>query len=124
MYWRNPKKLMPNWSDFVKAGSFVIAKSDISLLDCTNLEQLKVLVHTKSGQVILAEDIEALELVMQCKPSMFEGKRLAWPKFVWFVHNVFGHPLTQFFALFKMYRTAFWIHDATVPKPIGRRLVK
>lgn len=110
-----------NSDQFIKSGNFIFNRDDISLLDCSELENLKVIITLKSGEQIVAEDIHALELVMQVRPSMFEGKRLAWPKFVWFIHNVFGHPLTQLFALIKCYKLAFWIHDVTVPKPLGKK---
>lgn len=109
---------------FVKSGSFIFAKDEIALLDCSQIEDLIVVVKLKNGEEIIAKDIHALELVMQVKPSMLEGHRLLWPKFVWFIHNVFGHPLTQILALFKCYRLAFWIHDVTVPKPLGRKTKK
>lgn len=111
-----------NKSDsFVKAGDILIATEDISYIDCADIENLKIKIILKSGKEILSEDIQALELIMQLKPSMFEGKRLVWPKFMWFIHNIFGHPLTQILALLKLYKLAFWIHDVTVPKPLGKK---
>ena len=110
-----------NSDQFIKSGDFIFNKDEISIIDCSELEDLKIIVTLKSGKEIIAKDIHALELVMQVRPSMFEGKRLAWPKFVWFIHNVFGHPLTQLFSLIKCYKLAFWIHDVTVPKPLGRK---
>lgn len=107
--------------DFVKSGNFIFRKDEIADMDCSRLEELYVIITLKNGKQIIAEDIHALELVMQVKPSMFEGRRLAWPKFVWFIHNVFAHPLTQIFALLKWYKLAFWIHDVTVPKPLGKK---
>ena len=115
---------MKTSDSFVKSGDFIFPKDEIALLDCSRLEELIVTLTLKTGQVIVAEDIHALELVMQVKPSMFEGKRLKWAKFVWFIHNIFGHPLTQIFSLFKCYRLAFWIHDVTVPKPLGKKSKK
>lgn len=108
--------------NFVKSGDFVFPKDEISLLDCSKIEELIITIKLKSGKIIIAKDIHALELAMQVKPSILEGKRLKWPKFVWFIHNVFGHPLTQIFALFKLYKLAFWIHDVTVPKPLGKKI--
>jgi hypothetical protein len=111
-----------NTSDnFVKIENFLISKDEISLIDISKIENLEVSVTLKNGTVLETKDILALELIMQIKPSAFEGKRLKWPKFVWIIHNLIGHPLTQIFALFKMYKLAFWIHDATVPKPLGKK---
>lgn len=110
--------------NFFKTGDFIFAKNEIAMIDCSKMENLEVEVTLKNGQKIMAYDIHALELVMQTRPSMLEGKRLAWPKFVWLFHNVIAHPLTQIFALLKMYKLAFWIHDVTVPKPLGKKLKK
>lgn len=118
---------MLNFKDshmFFKSGDFIFAKDEISSIDCSRIEDLIVIVTLKSGQQIEACDIHALELVMQTRPSMLEGKRLSWPKFVWMFHNIVAHPLTQIFALLKMYKLAFWIHDVTVPKPLGKKQKK
>lgn len=106
---------------FVKSENIIFRKDDISYIDCSNIEDLEIIVFLKSGQSFPVHEIHAIELVMQVKPSLFEGKRLKWPKFVWCIHNLFSHPLTQIFALLKCYKIAFWIHDVTVPKPIGRK---
>lgn len=109
---------------FFKAGDFIFSKDEISSIDCSNIEELEVIVTLKSGKIITAYDIHALELIMQTRPSMLEGKKLAWPKFVWMFHNIIAHPLTQIFALLKMYKLAFWIHDSTIPKPLGKKQKK
>lgn len=106
---------------FLKVNEFIFSKYEIALLDCSQIEDLIVTITLKNNQIIIAKDIQALELVMQVKPSVLEGKRLKWAKFAWFIHNVFGHPLTQILALFKCYKLAFWIHDVTVPKPLGKK---
>lgn len=110
--------------NFFKAGEFIFSKDEIATIDCSKIENLEIKIVLKNGQEIFAYDIHALELVMQTRPSMLEGKRLAWPKFVWLFHNLVAHPLTQIFALLKMYKFAFWIHDVTVPKPIGKKQKK
>lgn len=111
-------------NEFVKSENVIFRKDDISYLDCSNIENLEVKVVLKSGKEFFVYEIHALEIVMQVKPSLLEGKRLKWPKFVWCIHNLFAHPLTQLLALLKCYKLAFWIHDVTVPKPIGKKEVK
>ena len=64
--------------------------------------------------------IDALELALRIKPSVLENRRLRWPKHMWLVHNVLGHPLMHVLALLRCYKAAFWVHDATVPKPSGQ----
>jgi hypothetical protein len=81
-------------NEFVKSENIIFAKDQIAYLDCYNIENLEVRV---------------------------EGKRLKWPKFVWCIHNLFAHPITQLLALCKLYKWAFWIHDVTVPKPVGKK---
>lgn len=110
-----------NSDKFFKSGDFIFSKDEISMIDCSRIEDLEVKIILKNGREIMSYDINALELVMQTKPSMLEGKRLLWPKFVWMFHNIIAHPLTQLFALFKLYKIAFWIHDSTVPNAIGKR---
>lgn len=110
--------------EFVKSENIIFRKDDISYIDCSNIENLEVKVVLKNGQNFLVHEIHAIEIVMQVKPSLFEGKRLKWPKFVWCIHNLFAHPLTQILALLKFYKLAFWIHDVTVPKPKGRKQKK
>ena len=110
--------------NFFKAGDIIFSKNEISLIDCSKIENLEVEITLKNGKKLKAYDIHALELIMQTRPSMLEGKRLIWPKFVWCFHNIIAHPLTQFFALLKMYKLAFWIHDITVPREIGKKLIR
>lgn len=74
---------------------------------------------TKTGKEYLATDLNALELMMQLRPSALEGKKLKYAKNVWLIHNFIGHPLMNIFAMLKFYKLAFWIHDVTVPKPTG-----
>lgn len=103
---------------FVKTDTAVVAIDDISSIDCSQIEKLQVCVYTKTNQAYTATNLNAIELLMQTRPSALEGKRLKWAKFSWIIHNVFAHPLMQFFALLKMYKIAFWIHDSTVPRPL------
>lgn len=54
-------------------------------------------------------------------PAAVEGKRLRWARHVWAVHNLLGHPLLQVAAWLKLHKLGFWLHDSTVPRPLGRR---
>ena len=105
----------------VKIGTTAVPFHSIVSVDASDIEDLLVRVHLIDGRVLLAYDIDAVELVMQLKPTLVEGHRLRWPKFVWFVHNTLGHPLMQALALVGLHKWAFWVHDATVPTPKGRR---
>lgn len=106
---------------FAKAGVVVFALEHIAIADFSDIENLRVHVTLTTGERILVEDIDAMELGMLIKPSVLENRRLRWPRWSWVVHNVFGHPILQVLALFKLYKWAFWVHDATVPRPVGKK---
>lgn len=119
-----PIEMKMKSSQFLKTDSAIISLDDISSIDCSKIEELFVVVYTKQNQIYTATNLNALELVMQTRPSAFEGKRLKWAKFSWMTHNLLAHPLMQLAALFKFYKLAFWIHDITVPKPVGNKQIK
>lgn len=106
---------------FLKTDTAIVALDDIGSIDCSRIEELIVTVHTKKGLAYEATNLNALELVMQTRPSAIEGKRLKSAKFAWAIHNLFAHPVMQLLAFFKLYNWAFWVHDATVPKGIKTR---
>lgn len=101
---------------FIKGNGKLFPLSEIAIIDYCKIEDLILEITLKNNEKIIINDIEALEAVMQIRPSVIEGKRFVWYKFSWLIHNLFGHPLMQIFALFKMYKLAFYIHDVTVPK--------
>lgn len=107
--------------NFAKAKTLVFALDNIATADFSSIEQLQVRVVLKTGQEILVEEIDAMELAMRIKPSVLESRRLRWPRWTWVLHNMVGHPLLQVLALFKRYKWAFWVHDATVPRPLGKK---
>lgn len=107
-----------NSDQFLKSENVIFKRDDISSIDCSNVEELKLTVLLSSGISIPVEGIHALELIMQVKPSMLEGRRIKGykaSKIKWFLHNMLGHPLLQLFALLRLYKIAFWIHEVTVP---------
>lgn len=106
---------------FLKTDTAIVARDDISSINCERIEELIVDVTTKQGLTHRASNLNALELIMQTRPSALEGKRLKAAKFSWAIHNLFAHPIMQILALFKLYKWAFWIHDATVPKNISKK---
>lgn len=116
-----PVSALDHTPGFAKAGTLVFALDNIATADFKNIEDLHVNVTLKTGEAFLVEDIDAIELALLIKPSVLESRRLRWPRFMWIVHNVIGHPLLQLLALFKLYKWAFWVHDATVPRPLGKR---
>ena len=85
------------------------------------VEELIVTGQLKSGATFVATDIHAIELIMAVKPSVLEGRKLKWARHVWSFHNLVAHPLMQILAFMRFYNAAFWLHDVTVPKPIGKK---
>lgn len=107
-------------NDFIKLDEGLIRVESIASVDFKDLERLyKIEVTTQNGKTLIATNLNAIECLMRIYPSALEGKRLKWAKRVWYVHNLIGHPLMQFFAMFKLYKIGMWIHEVTVPKPIG-----
>lgn len=110
---------------FVRINNKLVNTDQILEVDTTNLEDLMLIVEVRDhGQGLRRErvvGIQALELLMTIRPSVLESRRLRWPKFAWAIHNLVGHPLMQFLAFFRQYELAMRVHDATVPKPLGRK---
>lgn len=109
-----------NIDNFLKLDTKIVSIDDISSIDYSKLEnEYKITIITKQGEEGIATELNAIECLMQIKPSALEGKRLKWAKRAWYIHNLIGHPLMQILAMFGFYKKAFWIHDITVPKPIA-----
>jgi len=103
------------------APGLVISPQNVIALDTSDLENLRVIAITRSHGDVEVTGIQALEAVMALKPSALENRRLRWVKHAWSVHNLVGHPVMQILAWLRMYRAAMWVHDATVPFPVGRK---
>lgn len=93
-------------------------------MDITRLEELIVNITLKDGAIVQATNLYAIELIMAIKPSAFEGLRLRWPKMVWAFHNLVAHPLMHILVWCHLYKLAFKLHDASIPKPLGIKLPK
>lgn len=119
--------MTPAWrsrsNDFYKVGAAAVPHEQVVYIDFADIAQLRATVHLSNGQTLVACDIDALELAMRTKPSVLESRRLRWPRWAWAVHNLLGHPLMQVLAFVRAYRWAFWLHDATVPRPYGAKQV-
>jgi hypothetical protein len=103
------------------APGLLIAPDNVLAIDTSDLENLRIVVTTKTHEDVEVTGIQALEAVMLMKPSAFENRRMKWAKHVWSIHNLIGHPLMQILAYLRLYKTAIKIHDATVPRPKGKK---
>lgn len=106
---------------FVLIEDRVVNADDIKSIDLANIEDLRITVHRKNGETHLVYGIQTIDILMALKPSALESKRLKWHRFAWTMHNLVGHPLMQLAAFFRKYKLAMKIHDATIPRPIGRK---
>lgn len=108
----------------LKAGTQIIPYHAVVRVDTARIEGLEADLYLVDGTVVTVSGIDAVELAMLLKPSVLEGRRLGWAKRAWWVHNWVGHPLMQLLALVGQPRWGMWVHDATVPRPRGKRLPK
>jgi hypothetical protein len=105
----------------IKNGTHLLPVDRVDSADYSRIEELVLVVRHSGGTETTIEGIDALEAAMLLNPACLDGKRLRWARHRWLVHNLVGHPLMQVLALLKLHRWAFWVHDKTVPMPLGRR---
>jgi hypothetical protein len=110
--------------DFIKAGNIILRLRDIERIDMAEIEQGRLTVFHGGGQALVAHDFDAFEILMLLHPAAMEGRRLRWAKHAWAFHNLVAHPLMQIMVWIGFKKQAIWLHDVTVPKPVGIRLVK
>lgn len=106
-----------NWAGtVVKAGNDLIPINRIKKINMDHLENQHVKVITDDAEYD-AYGFDAIEIIMQMKPSAFEGRRMKWRKGAWRFHNWVGHPLMDLLAMFGFKRAAIRWHDYTTPRP-------
>lgn len=104
---------------FLTIGTTVIPIDAIQEIDISEIEQLKIgILH--GGRWTAVTGIPAIDTIYSLKPSALEGKRFRWIRNAWAFHNLVAHPLMQILAFFKQHSLAMRIHDATVPRPLGK----
>jgi hypothetical protein len=104
----------------IKNGTYLLPVERVERADYSRIEELVLVVHHDGVESVI-EGIDALEAAMVLNPACLEGRRLRWPRRAWMLHNLVGHPAMQMLALVGMPRLGLWAHDATVPRPDGRR---
>lgn len=105
--------------NFIKAGNLLIPLSAINRADISSVEQGIVHIVYDGDKEALLEGADALDAVMRLNPSALEGRRLRWFKNAWALHNLVAHPLMQALVWLGCPKQAIWLHDVTVPRPIG-----
>lgn len=110
---------------FLKMDKGLVEIDNIGSIDLEKLESdYLITIVTKQGITFIATELNAIECIMQIRPASLEGKRLKWAKRVWYVHNLVGHPLMQILVMLGLRKWGFYVHDVTVPKPLGFKAPK
>jgi hypothetical protein len=101
----------------LKAGDILIPWHRVKTVSMYVLEQQRVTVTTVDGEVHEALGFDAIEIVMQLKPSALEGRRLKWKQGAWAFHNFVAHPAMQVLVWLGYKKAAIRLHDRTTPRP-------
>lgn len=109
-----------NARPFIKAGETIVPVTAVERLDVHELEQgvVSLVAH---GQSYTLTGFDAFEAVLLLHPAALEGRRLRWPRHAWAFHNLVAHPLMQLLVWLGFRRVGLWLHDVTVPRPVGTR---
>lgn len=107
---------------FIKAGQDLIPVAEVTRADISDVENGVVDIFCGAERRRL-EGFDALEAVMLLNPSALEGRRLRWMKNAWAFHNLVAHPVMQVLVWLGFKKAAIRLHDATVPKPVGFRVL-
>jgi hypothetical protein len=107
------------FTNFIKVGNKVYNVDLIISIDASQIEQLRLTLIFLSGNTVDVEGLDAIDVIMTVKPSLIEGKRLKFPKRSWILHNLIAHPLMQILALIGFRKQGLWLHEVTIPRPIG-----
>ena len=106
--------------NFIKVGNDLYNLEFIASINAEKIQNLKLTLIFFSGNMVEVEGLDTIEIIMKANPSLFEGKRMNFPKNKWIIHNIVAHPIMQFLALFGLKHWAMWIHDVTIPRPTGK----
>lgn len=109
---------------FIKAANILIPVTAVERADISCIENGIVDITYDGGKLVRVEGFDALEAVMLLNPSALEGRRLRWVKHAWAFHNLVAHPIMQIMVWIGLKKQGLWLHDVTVPKPLGFREIK
>ncbi len=109
-----------NARPFLKAGQTIVPITAVERLDLHELENGVVYLGAY-GETFRLTDFDAFEAVMLLHSTALEGRRLRWPRHAWAFHNLVAHPVMQLLVWLGFRRAGLWVHDVTVPRPVGVR---
>ncbi len=101
----------------VKAGQTLIPAHRVVGVNIERIEEQIAYVERDDGHVFIAEGADAIDIVMQMKPSALEGRRLKWKQGAWAFHNFVAHPAMQVLVWMGYKKAAIRLHDRTTPRP-------
>lgn len=101
----------------LKAGNHLIPLHCVAWVDIESIESQIAYIGCLDGTRYTVEGFDAIEVVMQLKPSALEGRRLKWRKNAWAFHNLVAHPLMQIMVWLGYKKAAIRLHDGTTPRP-------
>lgn len=101
---------------YLTLGDYLIPHDTVRHVDISRIEDQIVTVQTTTG-AYEARGFDAVEVVMQCKPSALEGRRLKWRQNAWAFHNIAGHVGLQILVWLGMKKLGVRWHDFTAPAP-------
>ena len=108
--------------ELIHVGDQLIHVNAITMVDCARIEALEVTIHHHEG-VTVARGPDAIDALLHLRPSILEGRRLRFARHAWAIHNLLGHPGMQVLTWLGLRALGLALHDATVPRPTGPRLV-
>lgn len=105
----------------LKVGQWLVSEDRIQSVDLSEIEHLVVCVrHSDVVQTTLRGQ-QAIDFVMELRPSALEGRRLRFARHAWAFHNLVAHPALQVLTWLGLRELGQRLHDMTVPKPRGSR---
>jgi hypothetical protein len=102
----------------MKVGDWIVSEGEIEAVDLSRVEELVVDVYLREDLVRL-HGVQAVDFVMEWRPSALEGRRMRFARHAWAFHNLVAHPALQVLTWLGMRRLGMRVHDATVPRPRG-----
>lgn len=104
-----------------KVGNWVLPADRIQSVDLSEVEMLIVRVHHSDVVQTTLRDQQAIDFLMELRPSALEGRRLRFARHAWAFHNLVAHPLLQVLTWVGLRGLGLLVHDSTVPRPRGAR---
>lgn len=105
----------------LKIGNWLLPEDRVQSVDLSEVEHLVVRVHHSDVVRTTLRDQQAIDFLMELRPSALEGRRLRFARHAWAFHNLVGHPLLQVLTWIGLRRLGMKVHDMTVPRPVGAR---